>query len=81
MGKKIEQIWIGKTSTCLRVTKLATKIWTQFADHHPGLRPLEAPCLEAIQKTAFDHTSIQAKIFLHYGRQSQKGHYPKLAPN
>jgi len=50
MSKAIEQIWIGKTSTCLRVTKLATKIWTQFADHHPASRLLEAPYLATLQK-------------------------------
>ncbi len=53
-------------------TKLAAKIWTQFADHHPGPRLLEVPHLEALQKTAFDHSSIQVIIFLLDGRQPQK---------
>jgi hypothetical protein len=47
MGKTIEQIRIGKTSSVLRAIKLYVQIWTQFADHHPGPRLLEMSHQEA----------------------------------
>lgn len=55
MGAMIERIWIGKTRKVLRAVQLAEQIWTLSADHHSGPQQRMLH-IEALQKTALDHT-------------------------
>jgi hypothetical protein len=45
MGKMIEKIWIGNTSSNPRAEKLEEQIWIRSADHHTGPRRLDVPQL------------------------------------
>jgi hypothetical protein len=42
-------------------SKLENQIWTRPADHHTGQRLLKMPQLQALQKTALDHSHTRIK--------------------
>lgn len=42
-------------------SKLENQIWTRPADHYTGQRLLKTPQLQALQKTALDHSHTRIK--------------------